>query len=853
MRTTLLLALLTVACVSPAPQSSETGDGAIASPSSLPFSGPEPDLSRAQFYAHRPGVAEDLELWAQSFTVQVQTGPQAVHTHLSIVMKNPGLAQVEAAMRLPIPPGAAVTRAVLWVDDRPMEGAFVARDRARAVYQAITERRRDPALITWSGPDWIEVRVFPVEASGQRLLELEWLEPSATGDGRILYRVPVLADQGRQVKRPTALTVDGRSVTGNVPTWLALPAPAGTGGAAVAREPGNPFGYFLSPAKQAEVAPDGAQARLVLVAETSRTMSPPDRKRQRQALNGLLTALPENAEVSLLAVDWRVRSLAEAKSPSQVRAALDVLDAIPSAGALDLQNALLAAAEHARARHADHIVFLGQGTDAFKGDALAAPLQRMQEARQMLIVMGDDLASGPMVDVAALTGGQRLSWSDAGHAARLLSAIRRTQPALALDGAEPFFPLETVTGQTRWLARFVGEAPAGVVRGANRDMEALWTRAHVMGTVDRDQDRGTLHRVLTPLTAILVLETMADYARWGIPKPGEPDTGWEKVLLDAQAKPGKTRESLFGRDSTVRADAVDVLGGVVGNPVGEAYGLGGLGISGTGAGGTGRAAIGLGGFETLGKHRGRDDLHGAHALRPTVPEVVPGQLSVHGPLDNDIVRRVVRRHLNEVRYCYQQALAGVAGIEGELAVQFVISPSGQVLASMLQSSTIGNARVETCVVDAVKRWEFPKPIGGGIAVVSHHFSFGSDSAGPASVQPSVAWRNLWDESSAILRTSAPLPARVARIAAAVGAPRETRPALLAWWLVEHELGSTRQPTAAYLVIATLLEEAGMLDDAVRILSEGAPADPAIIAAELRRWNRLDDAKRVQALQARGER
>ena len=115
-----MLVLLS-ACVSAAPTARESGDGAAAN---SPSPGPEPDLEQAQFFARTQGTAKQLELQAESFAVQVHTGPQAVHTHLSITMKNPGQGQV--------------TRAVLWVGKNPMEGAFVARDRARAVYQAIT-------------------------------------------------------------------------------------------------------------------------------------------------------------------------------------------------------------------------------------------------------------------------------------------------------------------------------------------------------------------------------------------------------------------------------------------------------------------------------------------------------------------------------------------------------------------------------------------------------------------------------------------------------------------------------------------------------------------------------------------
>ena len=64
-----------------------------------------------------------------------------------------------------------------------------------------------------------------------------------------------------------------------------------------------------------------------------------------------------------------------------------------------------------------------------------------------------------------------------------------------------------------------------------------------------------------------------------------------------------------------------------------------------------------------------------------------------------------------------------AGLEGRVSVQFVISTTGQVISSFVQSTTMNNARVESCVAGAVRRWDFPKPAGGGIAIVSYPFNF----------------------------------------------------------------------------------------------------------------------------------
>ena len=102
--------------------------------------------------------------------------------------------------------------------------------------------------------------------------------------------------------------------------------------------------------------------------------------------------------------------------------------------------------------------------------------------------------------------------------------------------------------------------------------------------------------------------------------------------------------------------------------------------------------------------------------------LAPGA-KVDGSVDKEIIRRIIRRHINEAKWCYEQELAKKPDLAGRIMVQFTIAASGQVIASVLQNSTMQNDRVESCTVEAVRRWQFPKPIGGGIVIVSYPFVF----------------------------------------------------------------------------------------------------------------------------------
>jgi metallo-beta-lactamase class B len=94
---------------------------------------------------------------------------------------------------------------------------------------------------------------------------------------------------------------------------------------------------------------------------------------------------------------------------------------------------------------------------------------------------------------------------------------------------------------------------------------------------------------------------------------------------------------------------------------------------------------------------------------------------VRGSLDKEIIRRVIRRHIDDVKACYEGELVHQPALAGRIMVQFTIAASGQVVSSVLQNSTMGSAQVESCTVAAVRTWQFPKPIGGGNVIVSYPF------------------------------------------------------------------------------------------------------------------------------------
>ena len=300
-----------------------------------------------------------------------------------------------------------------------------------------------------------------------------------------------------------------------------------------------------------------------------------------------------------------------------------------------------------------------------------------------------------------------------------------------------------------------------------------------------------------------------------------------------------------------------MLGGLIGNQIGSAHGVGGLGIVGTGVGGggTGEGTIGLGNLGTIGKGGGDASTSngsgygrgaGGWAGGARAPDVLPGVPNVRGQLDKEIIRRIIRRHVNEVKSCYEQELTKHPELGGRIMVQFTIGASGQVIASVLQSSTLGNGRVENCTVQAVRRWEFPSPIGGGIVIVSYPFvltprGVASEERATGPGQPVEIVARPIVQALATLTESADA-AHIERISSLLGLRRVSGAEALAWTINRRAADFD-----THLLVARLLERSKRHRDAVRVLTESMPGGLAAITAELEQTGADSDAAELRRL------
>ncbi len=168
-------------------------------------------------------------------------------------------------------------------------------------------------------------------------------------------------------------------------------------------------------------------------------------------------------------------------------------------------------------------------------------------------------------------------------------------------------------------------------------------------------------------------------------------------------------------------DLTQAMGGVVG----ASDGFGGWAARGNGAGGDVGGPSGIG---SIGVKHGTwgHDVVLTKLVGPPLPEPEPTSVvqicDGSACLDKEMVRRVIRSHLGQVRYCYESELRASPTLTGKVAVRFHVAAAGPVDRAEVAQSTVPGTRLPDCLVGRVRTWVFPRTPGGFTVTYPFHFA-----------------------------------------------------------------------------------------------------------------------------------
>lgn len=213
------------------------------------------------------------------------------------------------------------------------------------------------------------------------------------------------------------------------------------------------------------------------------------------------------------------------------------------------------------------------------------------------------------------------------------------------------------------------------------------------------------------------------------PKAIDPNSKDQARLLAQRIFGGKGNQgiaTLFGR-AGLGGSLQAAMGNMTGATVGDAGGVLGMGVRGSGGGGGGTGnTIGIGAVGTRGVAGGEGKYGtGIGMGKKTSADIAitNSDPEVTGSMDPELIRRVVRSHHDQLKYCYDNALTKNPKLTGKVAVRWIITEAGTVASSNVVSTSTGTPDLDRCIAGRVLTWIFPKPKGGGVAVVTYPFIF----------------------------------------------------------------------------------------------------------------------------------
>jgi outer membrane biosynthesis protein TonB len=128
---------------------------------------------------------------------------------------------------------------------------------------------------------------------------------------------------------------------------------------------------------------------------------------------------------------------------------------------------------------------------------------------------------------------------------------------------------------------------------------------------------------------------------------------------------------------------------------------------------------------TVGKIGQSKGAEGLSAKKGIYMAGIPSETVVMGSMDPDVIRRILREHIPQFRYCYQKELDRNASesLSGTIGLQFTIGASGHVSRAGVNNRTRLPGSVKSCVVGVLRGIKFPRPLGGGVVEVNQPFNF----------------------------------------------------------------------------------------------------------------------------------
>jgi hypothetical protein len=189
-----------------------------------------PASGLGELRARRPGRTDEKDhaVHLAKHGVKIRIAGNVARTEIDETFSNDTSDELEGIYRFPLPHGAQIERLALEVDGRLVDGEFIDKAKAAAIWRGAIQNAapqqprpkeefvwvpgpwHDPALLEWARGGRFELKIFPIPKKGSRRVVIAYTETVAPVSGvrRYVYPLP----QGSSSK----LTIDSFNVDAQV-------------------------------------------------------------------------------------------------------------------------------------------------------------------------------------------------------------------------------------------------------------------------------------------------------------------------------------------------------------------------------------------------------------------------------------------------------------------------------------------------------------------------------------------------------------------------------------------------------------------------------------------------------------
>ena len=162
----------------------------------------------SMFLLLRPGVGRILlkptgenafELRTKSVAAEVTIDRQFATTNLTLTFQNETGRRIEADFYYTMPPDTLATYFAYWFGKEKVIARIAEKQRAAQIYQQITSRQRDPALIELVGKNTFRARIFPVMPNSDLKVEMVLVQVLPSDQQGVSYELPLREEKGREL------------------------------------------------------------------------------------------------------------------------------------------------------------------------------------------------------------------------------------------------------------------------------------------------------------------------------------------------------------------------------------------------------------------------------------------------------------------------------------------------------------------------------------------------------------------------------------------------------------------------------------------------------------------------------